>query len=71
MGERVVLGRKGTSSMVKVRWTDKVPGDMNEVSDAEEMGATWEGDELVTYDYDGFLEQYAYYESNDYMVDND
>ncbi len=71
MGERVVLGRKGTSSMVKVRWTDKVPGDVNDVSDAEEMGAAWEGDELVTYDYDGFLEQYAYYESNDYMVDND
>ncbi len=71
MGERVVLGRKGTSSMVKIRWTDKVPGAMNDVSDAEEMGATWEGDELVTYDFDGFLEQYSYYESNDYMIDND
>ena len=71
MGERVVLGRKGTTSMVRVRWTDKVPGDMNDVSDAEEMGATWEGEELVTYDFDGFLEQYAFYESNDYMVDND
>jgi len=71
MGERVVLGTKGTSSMVKIRWTDKIPGDINDVDDAQEMGATWEGDELVTYDYDGFLEQYEFYQSNDYMIDND
>ena len=36
-----------------------------------ETGAVWEGDELVTYDMDSFLEQYSYYESNDYMIDND
>ena len=71
MGERVVLGRKGGSSMVKIRWTDKIPGDINEISDAEEMGAVWEGDELVVYDFEGFMEQYAYYQSNDYMIDND
>ena len=59
MGERVVLGRKGSSSMVKIRWTDKIPGNTNDVEDAEEMGAAWEGDELVTYDMDGFLEQYS------------
>ncbi len=71
MGERVVLGRKGGSSMVKIRWTDKIPGNINDISDAEEMGAVWEGDELVTHDYEGFMEQYAFYESNDYMIDND
>jgi hypothetical protein len=71
MGERVVLGRKGGSSMVKIRWTDKIPGNINDISDAEEMGAVWEGDELVTYDMDGFLEQYEFYENNDYMIDND
>lgn len=71
MGERVVLGRRGGSSMVKIRWTDKIPGDINEISDAEEMGAVWEGDELVVYDFEGFMEQYAYYQSNDYMIDND
>jgi hypothetical protein len=71
MGERVVLGRKGSSSMVKIRWTDKVPSSINDVGDAEEMGAVWEGDELVTYDFDGFLEQLAFFESNDYMIDND
>jgi hypothetical protein len=71
MGERVVLGRKGGSSMVKVRWTDKVPESMNDAGDAQEMGAVWEGDELVTYDFEGFMEQVAFYESNDYMIDND
>jgi len=71
MGERVILGNRGTSSMIKIRWTEKIPGSINDVSDAEEMGATWEGDELVTYDYEGFLEQYEFYESNDYMFDND
>ena len=71
MAEGVVLGTRGTSSMVKIRWTDKIPGDINDVDDAQEMGATWEGDELVTYDYDGFLEQYEFYVSNDYMIDND
>ncbi len=71
MGERVVLGRKGSSSMVKIRWTDKAPPNINDVTDAEEMGAQSAGDELVTYDFDGFMEQYSYYESNDYMIDND
>ena len=71
MAERVVLGRKGSSAMVKIRWTDKVPSSINDVADAEEMGAVWEGDELVTYDFDGFLEQIAFFESNDYMIDND
>ena len=51
--------------MVKIRWTDKAPDALNDIEDAEEMGAKWEGDELVTYDFEGFLEQFAYYESND------
>ena len=38
MGERVVIGRKGSSSMVKVRWTDKAPPNINDASDAEDMG---------------------------------
>jgi hypothetical protein len=71
MGERVVLGRKGGSSMVKIRWTEKAPSSINDVSDAEEMGAIWEGDELVTYDLEGFMEQVEFFESNDYMIDND
>jgi hypothetical protein len=34
MGERAVLGRKGSSSMIKIQWTDKIPGTINDVEDA-------------------------------------
>ena len=34
-------------------------------------GSSREADELVAHDYNGFMEQYAFYESNDYMIDND
>ena len=46
--------------MVKVRWTDAAPDSLNDVDDAEELGAKWEGDELVTYDIDGFRELFSY-----------
>ena len=71
MGDRVVLARKGTSSMVKIRWTEQAPSSLSSTDDAEEMGAKWEGDELVTYDLGEFMEQMAFYESDDYMIDND
>lgn len=71
MPDRVVLGRKGTTSMVKVRWTGEAPQSLSDVSDAEELGAVWEGDELVTYDIDGFRQLFLYYENNDYQEDND
>lgn len=70
-GERVVLARKGTSSMVRAYWTDVAPSALADVEEAEELGAKWEGDELVTYDLPGFLELYEYYESNQYLPDND
>ena len=57
--------------MVKICSTDKAPDALNDIDDAQEMGATWDGDELVTYDLEGFMEQFAYYESNDDMIDND
>ena len=46
--------------MVKVRWTDAAPDSLNDVDDAEELGAKWEGDELVTYDIDGLRELFSY-----------
>jgi predicted alpha/beta-fold hydrolase len=57
--------------MVKVRWTDAAPQDLYEVSDAEELGAVWEGDELVVYDLPGFCDLFEYYASNTYLPDND
>jgi hypothetical protein len=69
--ERVVLARKANSSMVRARWTEVCPEGLYKVEDAEELGAQWEGDELVTYDLEGFLHQYQYFEKNEYLPDND
>ena len=70
-GERVVLARKGETSMVKVFWTDDAPESLNDVEEAEELGAKWEGTELVVYDLAGFKDLYDYYENNQWLPDND
>ena len=71
-GDRVVIGRKGGSSMVKVRWTEAAPQSLCNIETAEELGAKWEGDELVVYDMPGLLQLLEYYEGNaGYMIDND
>jgi hypothetical protein len=71
MAERVVLARKSGGSMVPVRWTEQCPDDLNDVEAAEEMGAKWEGEELVTYDFPGMVELLQYYSTDDYLIDND
>ena len=70
-GNRVVLARKSQSSMVKVQWTSDSPAALNDVHVAEGLGARWEGEELVTDDFPGFLESFEYYEKNDWLPDND
>jgi hypothetical protein len=57
--------------MVKYRWTGSEPSGMFEVEVAEELGALWEGDELVTYDLAGLNALYEYHQGDDYMIDND
>lgn len=69
--ERVVIGRRTASTMVPVRWTEACPDDLNDLEAAEELGAAWEGDELVTYDLDGMVELLEYYTNNEYLPDND
>lgn len=69
-GNRVVLARK-ENSMTKYRWTGAEPNGMFEIEVAEGMGARWEGDELVTYDLDGFAALYEYHADGDYLIDND
>jgi len=70
--ERIVLGRKGHSSMVPVRWTSDCPDELDDIETAEYVGAVWEGDELVTYDMAGLRELLAYQTgSGDYLIDND
>ncbi|MFN2569908.1 MAG: hypothetical protein ABR564_09980 [Candidatus Dormibacteria bacterium] len=69
-GERVVLVRR-TNSMTPYRWTGVEPEGFYDVEAAEELGARWEGDELVTYDLPHFLGLYEYFKNNDYLIDND
>lgn len=71
-GQRVVLGRRDkTTSMVPFRWSGKEPSSLTSVDDALELGAQWEGDELVIYDYPGFTGLLEYYEKGEYLSDND
>lgn len=69
-GERVVLGKR-VDSMVKFRWSGNEPDGLDELEYAEELGAQWEDDELVIYDYPGFVDLLSYYKDEDYLADND
>jgi hypothetical protein len=71
-GERVVLARRNkVGTMVPFYWSSDAPPGLNDVEWAEELGATWEGDELVTYDYSTLSDLLEYYESDQYLPDND
>ena len=71
-GQRVVLGRRDKfNTMVPFHWSDEAPPDLNDLEWAEELGAKWEGDELVTYDYPSLTGLLEYYEKGEYMPDND
>ncbi len=70
-GRRVVRARKGRSSMVKVMWTPDSPPGLNEPDVAEELGARWDGEELVAEDFADFMENYEQYENDEWMIDND
>ncbi len=67
---RVVLARR-ENSMIGYRWTGREPAEMSEEAEALELGARWEGDELVTYDLRGITELFDYYRSGEYLPDND
>ena len=69
-GERVVLGKR-QKGLTKFKWSGNEPDDLSEVEWAEELGAQWEGDELVIYDYPGFVELLEYYKEGEYTIDND
>jgi hypothetical protein len=68
--ERVVLGRR-ENSLVRFRWSGDEPEALNDVELAEEMGAAWEGDELVTYDLPALVWQMEHLKDDDYMIDDD
>ncbi len=57
--------------MVRFRWSDAAPDQLNDVELAQEMGATWEGEELVTYNLGSLAWQMENYRAGEYMSDND
>lgn len=69
-GQRMVLARKD-KGMVGLRWTGAEPDGMYDVELAEELGAKWEGNELVTYDLPGLVALWEYHQGDDYLIDND
>jgi len=69
-GTRVLLARR-EKSMVPYKWTGEEPQGLDDVETAENLGAIWEGDELVTYDLPGLEGLFEYYKGNDYLIDND
>ena len=69
-GQRTVLARKD-KGMTGLRWTGAEPDGMYEVELAEDLGATWEGNELVTYDLPGLVALWEYHQGDDYLIDND
>ena len=68
--QRVVLGRRQRNSMTPFVWSGNEPDGLD-LETAQELGAVWEADELVVYDLPGFKELLAYYESGEYIIDND
>lgn len=69
-GKRIVLVRR-EKSMTRYRWTGAEPDGLFDVELAEDLGARWEGEELVTYDLEGFQEAFEMQQSDDFMIDND
>ncbi|MDQ4149297.1 MAG: hypothetical protein M3164_04800 [Actinomycetota bacterium] len=60
-GERVVLGRKDDWSKVGFQWTGAEPEGLYETDMAVALGAVWEGDELVVYNYPEFAHAYEHF----------
>jgi hypothetical protein len=70
MVERVVLARKSRGAMVDFQWTGKEPVGLSDLEFAETLGAVFEGDEMVTYDFDAFKHAFEHYR-DEYLTDPD
>ncbi|MCA3748395.1 MAG: hypothetical protein AB1425_08525 [Actinomycetota bacterium] len=69
-GERVVLGRVKPGSWSGFQWTGAEPEGLDDPARAEMLGATWEGDELVTYDIEA-LHHYFEHLDDEWIQDPD
>ncbi|MBA3291581.1 MAG: hypothetical protein H0U17_08850 [Actinobacteria bacterium] len=70
MAEKVVLGRRDDTTFVGFQWTGAEPEGLFAPDQAVALGATWEGDELVTYNL-GHLEHRFAHEADGFMEDPD
>nr|MBA2601726.1 hypothetical protein [Actinomycetota bacterium] len=68
--DRIVLGRIDTATFVGFQWTGAEPESLNDPEEAVALGATWEGDELVTYNLRE-LTHALIHEPDGYMEDPD
>jgi hypothetical protein len=60
-GERILLGHRTPESMVDFQWTGNEPEGLNDVHLCELLGAVWEGDELVTYNYPLMVHNFSHW----------
>lgn len=68
--ERVVIGRKAPDTFVGFQWTGEEPEGLNDVDMALDLGAVWEGDELVVHNLRAF--NHAFMHARDgYQYDPD
>ena len=69
-GQRVVLAQRTPDAMVELQWTGNEPVGLNDVRQALVLGAIWEGDELVTYNYRQFSHSYQHW-VDEFLEDDD
>ncbi len=67
---RVVLGRRSAWGMVELQWTGDEPDALDDPLVAEELGARWENDELVTYNLPALARDFEQH-PNQYLEDSD
>ena len=67
---RVVLARKAPWSMVGHQWTGAEPEGLSDPEFAENLGAVWEDDELVTYNYGLLVHNFGHW-ADQFLEDSD
>lgn len=66
----MVLARRTPRAMVPMQWTGPEPRGLVDPEWALALGATWEGDELVTYDLPALTRDFDQW-GNQYLEDSD
>lgn len=66
----MVLGHRTPYGMVNFQWSGNEPEGLNDVHLCELTGATWEGDELVTYNYPLMRFNYQHW-GDEFLEDSD